>query len=78
MVYGPGGYKYMDFVYIGAPLTLILWILVSVLLATTTSSNFYISWVASFAVLFVVIFTGGFDKKPRKQAAAVTLAPKID
>ena len=25
LVYGPGGYRFMDFVRIGAPLTLILW-----------------------------------------------------
>lgn len=69
----------MDYVYIGAPLTLILWILVSVLLATQDASNFYISWLASFAALAIVMVTGGFDKssRSRKQAGSEAL-PKID
>ncbi|HSW45827.1 MAG TPA: SLC13 family permease [Phycisphaerae bacterium] len=32
MVYGPGGYKFKDFVRIGVPLDLLLWILASVLI----------------------------------------------
>ena len=54
MVYGPGGYKYMDFVAIGTPMQLILWIFSTVLLETTTSTNFYFSWLASFAALLLV------------------------
>ncbi len=56
----------MDFFWIGAPLTLILWVLTSVLLATTTDSNFYISWLISFGVALLVAATGGFDKRPKK------------
>jgi hypothetical protein len=53
MIYGPGGYKTTDFLKIGTPMQLILWLLSTVLLATTTSSNFYISWFATFAALVV-------------------------
>merc|ERR1719162_1044263 len=42
LIYGPGGYKYMDFVVIGTPMQLVLWIVTVFLLATTTNSNFYI------------------------------------
>mmetsp|Transcript_5533 Transcript_5533/g.13341 ORF Transcript_5533/g.13341 Transcript_5533/m.13341 type:complete len:1248 (+) Transcript_5533:310-4053(+) len=58
MVYGPGGYKYMDFVAIGTPMQLILWIFSIVLLETTTSTNFYISWLASFGALLLVAVLG--------------------
>jgi len=51
MIYGPGGYKTTDFLKIGTPMQIILWLLSTVLLATTTTSNFYISWLATFAAL---------------------------
>jgi hypothetical protein len=53
MVYGPGGYKTIDFFRLGTPMQVVLWILATVVLATTTESNFYISWIASFAALVV-------------------------
>jgi len=51
MIYGPGGYKYNDFLVIGTPMQLVLWIVTVFLLATTTNSNFYISWLVSFGIL---------------------------
>lgn len=54
MVYGPGGYKTADFFKIGTPMQVLLWIVSTVLLETTTKSNFYISWLASLAALVVV------------------------
>jgi hypothetical protein len=54
MVYGPGGYKTIDFFKLGTPLQIILWVVSTAVLATTTLSNFYISWVSSFAALVVV------------------------
>jgi hypothetical protein len=53
MVYGPGRYKTIDFFKLGTPMQFLLWIFATVLLATTTNSNFYISWLASFAALVV-------------------------
>jgi di/tricarboxylate transporter len=32
MVLGPGGYKFMDYVKVGLPLTVILWLLATVLI----------------------------------------------
>lgn len=32
LVYGPGGYRYLDFTWVGLPLTLIFWVLASVLI----------------------------------------------
>lgn len=32
MVYGPGGYRYMDFVRVGVPLTILFWIIASLLI----------------------------------------------
>lgn len=31
MVYGPGGYRFLDYVKVGVPLNLILWLLASFL-----------------------------------------------
>ena len=32
LVYGPGGYRFMDFVRVGAPLTLIYWLIATLLI----------------------------------------------
>ncbi|KAG7362296.1 TrkA-C domain containing protein [Nitzschia inconspicua] len=53
MVYGPGGYKTTDFVRIGAPMQILLWLFSTILLGTTNESNFWLSWVASFGALVV-------------------------
>jgi hypothetical protein len=53
MVYGPGGYKTIDFFRLGTPMQIILWMVATVVLATTTESNFYISWLSSLAALIV-------------------------
>lgn len=54
MIYGPGGYKYNDFLRIGTPMQFVLWICTVALLVTTNGSNFYISWLVSFGVLLFV------------------------
>jgi hypothetical protein len=67
MVYGPGGYKFMDYVYMGGPMQIFLWLLTVLMLVTTTTSNFYISWIASFAVLLafwiVIDFRSWFPRR---------------
>jgi hypothetical protein len=63
MIYGPGGYKYNDFMAIGTPMQIVLWLLTVVLLVTTTASNFYISWIASIGALLLVVLTCVCDVK---------------
>ena len=55
MIYGPGGYKYNDFLIIGTPMQVVLWILSVALLTTTTSSNFYVSWLVCLVLLLLVM-----------------------
>jgi hypothetical protein len=57
MIYGPGGYKTTDFLKLGGPMQIVLWLLSVTLLVTSNASNFYISWMASFGAL---ILTTGF------------------
>ena len=63
MIYGPGGYKYNDFLIIGTPMQIVLWVLSVVLLTTTTSSNFYWSWLICFGLLVIVMAITSFDVK---------------
>lgn len=49
IIYGPGGYKVKDFLMIGTPMQLILWILTTVILTNTTMA-WWISWVWTFCV----------------------------
>lgn len=53
MVYGPGGYKAKDFLLIGSPMQVVLWILSVVLVSS--SLNWWISWVVTSAILIVVV-----------------------
>lgn len=43
LIYGPGGYKVKDFVYMGTPMQLILWILTTAILSNTTVP-WWVSW----------------------------------
>ena len=47
IIYGPGGYKVKDFLMIGTPMQLILWILTTVILSNTTV-DWWVSWVWTF------------------------------
>jgi Na+/H+ antiporter NhaD/arsenite permease-like protein len=55
MVYGPGGYKYKDFLKIGTPMQLILWLLTVASLSQGGSNvPWYLSWIITTLVLVVV------------------------
>ena len=58
MVYQPGGYVYNDFLLIGTPMQLLLWVVSVVLLESTTGGNFYWSWLISFLLLLTVACFG--------------------
>jgi len=51
LIYGPGGYKYVDFLRIGTPMQIILWILTVVFIIL--ESQWYISWIVTGAALVV-------------------------
>jgi di/tricarboxylate transporter len=53
LVFGPGKYKYRDFLFFGTPLQVVLWISATAIL---TVSPWYDSWIASGAVFLVVTF----------------------
>jgi len=53
LIYGPGGYKYTDFLWIGTPMQVVLWIF-SVCIVTISEDSWYISWIAS-SVLFIIV-----------------------
>jgi len=52
LIYGPGGYKYVDFLRIGIPMQIILWIF-SVCIISVADS-WYIFWIATFIFLILV------------------------
>jgi len=52
LIYGPGGYKYLDFVKIGTPMQLVLWILTIFLLGEQLP--WWVSWIIS-AVVFLMV-----------------------
>ena len=53
MVYGPGGYKCKDFLWMGTPMQIVLWIL-SVALLSYSLLPWYASWIIIFAILLLV------------------------
>jgi hypothetical protein len=61
LIYGPGGYKTTDFLAIGTPLQIVLWITSIALLSTTTTTNWWISWIVSFFALVLVVAMQTFD-----------------
>jgi len=52
LVFGTGGYKVKDFLYIGTPMQVILWILTTVILSNTTIP-WWVSWLWTFGVFVV-------------------------
>jgi uncharacterized protein with PhoU and TrkA domain len=53
MIYGPGGYTFKDFLYIGAPMQIVLWIL-SVIIVSSSRFQWWASWLICFGVFFCV------------------------
>jgi len=54
LIYGPGGYKYRDFLVFGTPMQLVLWVLSIAFLVIET---WYISWIVTFFALMFVSIT---------------------
>ena len=53
LIYGPGGYKVKDFVYMGTPMQIVLWIFTTAILSNETVA-WWVSWVWTFG-LFVLV-----------------------
>ena len=51
LIYGPGGYKYVDFLKIGTPLQIVLWIVSIFLLSVNIP--WYINWIAMTCLLIL-------------------------
>ena len=54
LIYGPGSYTYSDFLRIGTPMQIVLWIL-SVALLSLDPSQWYIGWIGTSAVFLLVV-----------------------
>jgi len=54
LVYGPGSYTYGDFLRMGTPMQIVLWIL-SVALLSLDPSQWYIGWIGTTAVFLLVV-----------------------
>jgi uncharacterized protein with PhoU and TrkA domain len=52
LVYGPGAYKYVDFLRVGTPMQILLWV-VSIIFISNPS-KWYISWIVTAVVLLAV------------------------
>ena len=69
LIYGPGGYKYNDFLRFGTPMQILLWILSTAFLVVEL---WYISWVAMFFLLVLVSFLRIASRKKAVTSATTT------
>lgn len=53
LIYGPGGYKTVDFLRFGTPLQILLWLL-SVIFVSSDKSRWFVIWIASTLILVSV------------------------
>jgi len=53
LIYGPGGYKVKDFVKLGTPMQVVLWILTTLLLSRPSAYPWYISWLWTFGTFML-------------------------
>jgi ABC-type multidrug transport system permease subunit len=61
LIYGPGGYKYKDFLVVGTPMQVVLWILSIIMLSMMDGSNWWIFWIAMFLLLILIVGTRMFN-----------------
>jgi len=53
LIYGPGGYKFVDFLNIGTPMQIVLWIF-SIVILSSNSFGSWLIWIICFTVFLVV------------------------
>jgi di/tricarboxylate transporter len=68
LIYGPGGYKYKYFLAFGSPMQIVLWVLSTASL--TVIKPWYISWIATSAVLALVVFGRMIHSSSRHDAGS--------
>jgi di/tricarboxylate transporter len=76
MIYGPGGYKYKDFLYFGTPMQLVLWVLsISYL---SVFKPWYLSWIGTCIILVLVsvALIGNSSMRERMKARRAALRDK--
>jgi len=54
LIYGPGGYKYTDFLRIGTPMQVVLWIFSVCIVSIGDGSTWYVTWIAT-SLLFITV-----------------------
>ena len=54
LIYGPGGYTVKDFLYLGTPMQVVLWIVTTVILSNT-NPMWYLSWIWTGVVFLIVL-----------------------
>lgn len=52
LIYGPGGYKYVDFLRVGTPMQIVLWIISIIFISNP--EEWYIFWIATSVILLAV------------------------
>mmetsp|Transcript_18082 Transcript_18082/g.51383 ORF Transcript_18082/g.51383 Transcript_18082/m.51383 type:complete len:1343 (+) Transcript_18082:187-4215(+) len=63
LIYGPGGYKYKDFLTVGTPMQLVLWIL-SIFFLSIDVDQWWLSWIITSLSLVVVVIVRVFNISP--------------
>ncbi|KAL7471141.1 hypothetical protein ACHAXS_011441 [Conticribra weissflogii] len=80
LIYGPGGYKVKDFLYIGTPMQIILWVLTTAILSNT-KNPWYLSWIVTSSVflftLAVFVFPAFVKNAFKKAKKSAHEAPRI-
>lgn len=80
MVYGPGGYRNIDFTKFGAPMQTLLW-LSSTALVSSSGKNWYVSWLicsVGFVFIALIRLTNGaiLKRKNSKEQSAQKNGPE--
>ncbi|CAJ1949845.1 unnamed protein product [Cylindrotheca closterium] len=57
LIYGPGGYKYKDFLVIGTPMQIVLWILSTILLSSMNETTWWMYWAGMFLLLMFIVLS---------------------
>jgi len=81
LIYGPGGYKVKDFLFMGTPMQVILWLLTTAVLSNT-STPWWVSWLWTFGafvfVCLVFVFPSYIKSAYNKANDASQQVPQVE